>query len=580
MTRILAALSALALSALSPLPQTRAQPAPPPSGAVSGIVLSADTGLPIRKGQVRLVSTTPPVTRTAATDAEGRFVLTGVPAGSYAVSASKPGYLEMVLGASRPGASMAGRQIQVVASQRVENLELKLPRGSVITGTITDEFGDPAFNTAVRVMRFVYSNGRRYATTFGQQDLTDDRGAYRIAGLMPGDYIVSAVPRDVVSQTMAAREMQRERFAAAQAAARAAGNATPLGMRPDAAELLSRPIDPRGYVPVHFPGSVLPGNATAVQVGPGAEVGGIDIRLEVVHTATVTGAITWTEGAVPGGARVQLLDPAMPMPTLGSWWTGLQPGAKFSFYGVVPGSYLLRVHTSAGGADLFAFTEIQVSPGVANEVELRLQRGMTIAGTVALGGAPIALSRLRVILHPVVTDADPELGMERVALDAEGRFAFRGIVPARYRFSFEGLPAGWSLGSAMFGDRDAADYLLEVEAGQNMTGGVLKLTSKSAEISGAVTTTTGQPITTGLVLVFPEDPRLWLPQSRRIHHVPLSVEGRYAVRGLPPGDYRVAIADPEPDQWFDAEYLTQLLGVAVRVALAEGEKKQQDMRVR
>ena len=552
---------------------------PPPASAtatIAGTVVAADTGQPLRKAQVRLVGSTTSSIASTVTDGDGRFVFTGVRAGEFTIAASKPSYLDMVLGARRFGLTSPGTPIQVASGQKIENIALRLPRTSVIGGTITDEFGDPAFNCAVRVMRYVYSDGERYATPFGQQDFTDDRGAYRIAGLVPGEYVVSAVPRDVVSLLAAQQDMLRDRLAAMTAAAKASGNEGPPAMRPD---LLSQPIDPRGYVPVHYPGSVVASDAAAVRVGLSEEVHGIDIRLQVVHSSTVTGAVTWSEGAVPAGARVQLLDPTMPMPTLGSWWTGLRAGGKFVFHGVAPGSYVVRVSTSAAGTDLFGEAPIDVNPTRTNEVDLRLQRGMTVSGAVSIEGTPIVLSRLRVMLRPVPTVAGPELAVERGTLDpATGRFVFRGILPARYRFQFEGLPPGWALASATFADKDLADHLVEIEPGRNLAGGVLRFTSRSAEIAGVVTNAASQPVVTAAVLVFPEDRRLWVPQSRRIHVAPIGRDGRYAVKGLPPGDYRIIVADPEPQQQFDVQYLSDLFTLATLVSIAEGEKKAQDLR--
>ena len=291
--------------------------------------------------------------------------------------------------------------------------------------------------------------------------------------------------------------------------------------------------------------------------------------------------MTWTEGAVPAGARIQLVDPTMPMPTLGSWWTGLSPGAKFTFYGVPPGAYLARVSTSSAGSDLFAIAEVHADPQRANDVDLKLQRGMSLSGSVALEGAPIPLARLRIVLQPVSMIADAERGAERVGVNpATGRFTLRGLLPGLYRFQIEGLPAGWSLASAMFGDRDAADLLIDMEPGRNLTGGVLRFTSRTAELAGAVANAVGQPVVNAAVVVFPEDRRLWVPQSRRIHVAKISSEGRYLVRGLPPGDYRVALADPEPGEQHDVEFLAQLVAQATPVSLSEGEKKTQDLRPR
>ncbi|HEX7780882.1 MAG TPA: carboxypeptidase-like regulatory domain-containing protein, partial [Vicinamibacterales bacterium] len=132
--------------------------------------------------------------------------------------------------------------------------------------------------------------------------------------------------------------------------------------------------------------------------------------------------------------------------------------------------------------------------------------------------------------------------------------------------------------SAIFGDKDLADYLVEVEPGRNLAGGVLRFTSRSAEIAGVVTNAASQPVVTAAVLVFPEDRRLWVPQSRRIHVAPIASDGRYSVKGLPPGDYRIIVADPEPQQQFDVQYLSDLFTLATLVSLAEGEKKTQDLR--
>jgi hypothetical protein len=41
----------------------------------------------------------------------------------------------------------------------------------------------------------------------------------------------------------------------------------------------------------------------------------------------------------------------------------------------------------------------------------------------------------------------------------------------------------------------------------------------------------------------------------------------------------VPVYDPEPGSWFDPEFLLQLETASVRVTIAEGEKKEQHLRV-
>ena len=117
----------------------------------------------------------------------------------------------------RPSSSPTDRQFAA---------NLQLPRGSVITGTVVDEYGEPTPGTQVRVMRYVVQAGRRTLQQTGS-GATDDRGIYRVYGLQPGEYIVSAVPRNVgpgvdVGRLQAELAQVREQVAGALADAAAA----------------------------------------------------------------------------------------------------------------------------------------------------------------------------------------------------------------------------------------------------------------------------------------------------------------------------------------------------------------------
>ena len=76
------------------------------------------------------------------------------------------------------------------------------------------------------------------------------------------------------------------------------------------------------------------------------------------------------------------------------------------------------------------------------------------------------------------------------------------------------------------------------------------------------------------VILFPADRQFWVPQSRRIHVSHPGLDGRYTVRALPAGEYRLAgLTDPEPGRHSDPDLLSQL-------QLGAAEKKIQDVRVR
>ena len=59
-------------------------------------------------------------------------------------------------------------------------------------GRILDEFGDPVSYVQVTPMRYQYQQGSRRLTPAGRSGQTNDIGEYRIYGLSPGQYYVSA----------------------------------------------------------------------------------------------------------------------------------------------------------------------------------------------------------------------------------------------------------------------------------------------------------------------------------------------------------------------------------------------------
>ena len=136
------------------------QQQPPAVGtaAITGSVRMAGSTQPARKVRVSLSSPEIRGGRTAITDDDGRFSFTALPAGRYTLSANKPGHVSVTYGQRRPG--RAGTPIQVSDGQKFQ-ADLQIPRGSVITGTVFDEHGEPALQTSVRVMRIVNQNGRR-----------------------------------------------------------------------------------------------------------------------------------------------------------------------------------------------------------------------------------------------------------------------------------------------------------------------------------------------------------------------------------------------------------------------------------
>ena len=157
---------------------------------ISGHVVDGRTGQVLARAQVVATTRETRGRRHAAqTDQSGRYVLSDLAAWRFTVTVSKPGYVTFSYGQRRP--RQPSTPVQVETGEHLENFDLALPAGSVITGQVVDEDGTALPLVTVRVLRYVYRQGQQQRVPMGA-DRTDDRGQYRVFGLEPGDYLVSA----------------------------------------------------------------------------------------------------------------------------------------------------------------------------------------------------------------------------------------------------------------------------------------------------------------------------------------------------------------------------------------------------
>src|SRR5712671_5621759 len=184
---------AAAMGAQQPSRDTPTQPkdaVPTPTGRITGRVVASDNGRPVKRARVFVTAVELPGGRGMLSDDSGIFDLTELPAGRYTLTVSKSGFVSLSYGQRRP--LQAGTPLQLADGQTLKGIEFQLPRGSVIGGRVLDEDGDAMPGVMVRVMRYQYQQGDRRLAPAGVGQ-TDDKGQYRVWGLMPGDYYVSAV---------------------------------------------------------------------------------------------------------------------------------------------------------------------------------------------------------------------------------------------------------------------------------------------------------------------------------------------------------------------------------------------------
>lgn len=568
---------------------------------ISGGVTMASSAQPARKVQVRLSSAELRGGRTAVTDDQGSFLFTALPAGRYTLTASKPGHVSVTYGQRRPG--RAGTPIQLADGQKFR-ADLQIPKGSVITGTVLDENGEPAPQTQVRVMRVVVQNGRR--TLQGSNgSSTDDRGIYRAFGLLPGEYVVCATPRNNVfrdfDRAVVELDALRRELAVSEAAQAAAISSRISALRDEMpAEEGSAP----GYAPICYPGAAASA-ATPVTLGVAEERPGIDFQLQLVRLARVEGTVINSTGADLRGINVMLSDAQSGGLSMGNINTRADESGRFRLMNVPPGQYRLTARATIppprpqstqappGGrgrgapapvrvepVTVWASADIAVDGSNVSNVLLSLQQGVSVSGQVAFDGttaAPTDLTRIRVTLSP--SEPNPFGGSSSGRVDASGRFTIQSVVPGRYRLTANGAN-GWSVESAAIGGQDALDFPVEIKGTQAVSGAVVTLTDRQTELTGMVTDDKSQPAPEFTLIVFAADPRYWTAPARRVQSTRPATDGRYTFRNLPPGDYRIApVYDLEPGALSDPAFLQQLEATALRVTLQPGEKKTQDMRI-
>src|SRR5687767_2664369 len=180
-------------------PRDANQTVPAGTASISGRVLTADTGRPIKRARVIVSGGGRP--SAATTDGQGRYQIGGLPAATYNITAVKSGFVDSAYGQRR--SLRAGTPLQLADGQQLTNVDMKLPRGGVITGRLADEDGEPLARAVVTVMRYQYVRGERQLMPAGV-DQTDDRGQYRVFGLPPGDYYVTAAAGGAIEQMMRA----------------------------------------------------------------------------------------------------------------------------------------------------------------------------------------------------------------------------------------------------------------------------------------------------------------------------------------------------------------------------------------
>jgi protocatechuate 3,4-dioxygenase beta subunit len=535
-------------------------PSPPPATAsISGVVVTDDaTSSPLRRARVWIGSTGGGVRQSTVTDDNGRFRFERLAGDRFMLSAEKPAYISSAFGARAIGGP--GVPIALTEGQAMAGVVLRLARGGVISGRVLGPAGQPLSGASIRLSKRTSTPNTRIIVSA----TADDEGVYRLFGLRPGRYLVSAT---------APAGSTGGRIVSAAEVSWAKRTGSPLA---DAA-----PPRPRlfAFTESWYPGVTQAAQAIEIVVAAGEERVGIDIPLSLVQVGSVSGVVLQSDGRPASGLQVLL------MPRVRE--TGTDSEGRFTFPNVTPGTYTVSSATGPVSPRSFGQTEVTVSGDDVTGMTVRLVAGTSVEGRIAIAGAEAAAflpSRLGVRLTPRESARLPARLF--ATANEDGRFRLADMPPGSYEIdaSIQEVAGGdndWSIRGVRAGGRDVLDRPIELDAGGTLSDLVVSIGRGSTEITGLLLDQAGRPAPELYVQVFPLDPSRWRESSRWMQAPshPAS-DGRFVIRGLPAGEYYFAVLPSfETDDWHTAQVLEQIVPGAIRFTLREGERLVRDFRI-
>jgi protocatechuate 3,4-dioxygenase beta subunit len=481
-----------------------------PRGSISGRVTLKGKGA---EGVVVMIRKSEPTNpyeamQRATTDQDGFYRIANVAPGNYEISPSAPAFVPS------DWKDPKSKSVLVGEDENVENINFALVRGGVITGKVTDADGRPVIQQPVNIFRVEAfdqqsQQNRVFASGGGQ---TDDRGIYRVFGLVPGRYKVGAGRSDNVFIPGSIRNSYKQVF------------------HPDVSDQAK---------------------AIVIEVGEGTEAKDVDIALgRTLQTFAVAGRVVDGEKGLPapnlrlGFQRIvnQRYEFAGIVATTNSQGDfvaeGLVPG-KYEFYLFPNQNGGMRVETGHG---------LDIIDQDVNGVTVKLVPGTSLSGVVVIESENKAvlakLSELQMMAFTVNTK--PNNGAlnssARSPIGPDGSFKLTGLSGGNMRMGMSTIangypPKGLSI-ARIERDGEEMSWLqgIDMKDGEQLTGLRVVLKYGDATLRGVVNVENGELPPGSRIYV-----RLTKPGEKlsNFRSAQVDARGHFLIEGLPAGTYEV-----------------------------------------
>jgi protocatechuate 3,4-dioxygenase beta subunit len=467
------------------------------------------------------------------TDANGHFVINGVPPGKYQFRAGKTGYVpgDYCLDGGPPKATLV-----LHPGEKLDKVEFRLSRTAVIMGRVTDETGEPIAGVYMEADSAGTRMGDRFLEDPFRVAVTNDLGEYRINDLPPGSYYFSATDsgKSVWGKWP---ESTDDRYA--------------------------------NHLTIYYPDATKCSEAQKVRLSAGQERR-IDFSLRTVKLLSISGLLLAADGKPAAQVKVHFRpqDPYSSDAALNlrRWGFTTDAQGNFVIREVLPGSYLVSA-TAPEEEQYWTEQRVEVVRDNLSGLVLQLKKDLALSGKVKVtGGSKFDFQKLHVSMGS--TTLDPSYTRAWAEVGKDGTFMIGGVRPITNRLTVYPMPDGWYLRSAFFGKQNVLEDGLNLSDSDSHDSLELTFSPTAGRIEGVVLRG-DDPAYDAVVRIFPEPEN---PNNTGLYRMGCACEdGHFVIDSVVPGRYRVvAYASERTDGDGGSPYDDS---VSASITIAEKESK-------